>query len=111
MLDKPDFSYLPSQLDPAVEFRTQVFRQFHAGSERMAKLEQATEHNSQALDAATKEIQAQREDTAEMIELFKAMKGGFKVLGWLGLLAKWAVAISAGVGLLMKLTGWSWPGR
>lgn len=77
----------------------------------MTKLEEATAHNSQALDAATKEIRAQREDTAEMIELFQAMKGGFKVLGWLGLLAKWGVAIVGGVGLIMKFTGVSWPGK
>lgn len=93
----------------AAAFRASVFSQFRAGSERMAKLEQATEHNSQALDAATKEIRAQREDTAEMIELFQAMKGGFKVLGWLGLFAKWVVAIGAGVGLLAKLTNTPWP--
>lgn len=102
----------PDENSPEIksaEFRASVIAQFRAGSERMAKLEQATEHNSQALDAATKEIRAQREDTAEMIELFQAMKGGMKVLGWIGLFAKWAAAIAAGLGLLAKLTNTPWP--
>jgi hypothetical protein len=108
-----EFQY-PSDNNPearAAEFRAMVSQQFRTGGERMTKLEAATEHNSVAIEAATKQIQAQTEATAEMIELFQAMKGGMKVLGWIGLFAKWAAAIAAGVGLIMKLTGWSWPGK
>lgn len=106
-----EFNY-PSDNNPearAAEFRSMVSQQFRAGGERMTKLEEATEHNSERIESAINEIRAQRNDTAEMIELFQAMKGGMKVLGWIGLFAKWAAAIGAGLGLLAKLTNTPWP--
>ena len=34
-------------------------------------------------------------DTGEFLEIFKAMRGGFKVLGWLGTAAKWTASLGA----------------
>ena len=34
-------------------------------------------------------------NTAELLDLFKSVKGGFKVMGWLGRFAKWVAAILA----------------
>jgi hypothetical protein len=93
----------------AADFRASVTHQLRLGGERMGRLEEATDHNSAAIEAATKEIRAQREDTAELIEIFKAVKGGLKVLGWVGLLARWGAAIGAGAALLAKLTNTPWP--
>jgi hypothetical protein len=45
------------------------------------------------------DIKASVKETAdtskEMLELFSALKGGFKVLGWLGMLAKGAAGLAA----------------
>lgn len=102
----------PSDNNPearAAEFRTSVFHQFRAGAERMTQLEHAVEVNTRTTNENSAEIKAMRADTAEMVEIFMAMKGGFKVLEWLGRLAKWAAAIAAGVGLIVKLTGYTPP--
>lgn len=37
------------------------------------------------------------ENTNEMVEMFKAMKGGLKVLGWFGTVAKWIGGIAVAV--------------
>lgn len=34
-------------------------------------------------------------DTAEMLDIVKSVKGGFKVMGWLGTFAKWVAGIVA----------------
>jgi hypothetical protein len=49
------------------------------------------------------------DSTDEMLQVFKAMKGGFKVLEWFGRIAKWFAAMVAGLAALYKLTGWEWP--
>lgn len=35
------------------------------------------------------------EGTTELLDLFKSVKGGFKVMGWLGGFAKWFAGIAA----------------
>jgi len=51
------------------------------------------------------------EDFAEMLAIFRSAKGFFRVLGWIGVAAKWTI----GVGLLV-VAGWTlittghWPG-
>lgn len=102
----------PSDNNPEArqaEFRSSVYHQFRIGGERMTRLEEATDHNTKVTSENTAEIRAMRAETAEMVEIFMAMKGGFKVLEWLGRLAKWAAAIAAGVGLLIKFTGYTPP--
>ena len=34
-------------------------------------------------------------DTTELLDLFKSVKGGFKVMGWLGQFAKWIAGVGA----------------
>lgn len=34
-------------------------------------------------------------DTTELLDLFKSVKGGFKVMGWLGQFAKWFAGLTA----------------
>ena len=42
----------------------------------------------QAIEAELHQLRQLREDMAEMLDFFKAMKGAFKVLNWVGALAK-----------------------
>lgn len=60
------------------------------------------------IDTST-QIREMHDSTDEMLQVFKAMKGGFKVLEWLGRLLKWFAAIVAGGAALCKLMGWNWP--
>lgn len=36
-------------------------------------------------------------DTAALLEIFQSVKGGFKVMGWLGVVAKWVAAMVAAI--------------
>lgn len=68
-------------------------------SARMDRLEV----NMLANTAITQDIKS---DTAEFLEIFKAMKGGVKTLGWLGNLAKWLAGLGAAfVGLYYSFKG------
>lgn len=49
------------------------------------------------LNANTELTQRIREDTSELVEMFKALKGGLKVLGWFGTMAKWVGGIALAV--------------
>lgn len=48
-------------------------------------------------------------DTRELLEIFHSLKGGFRVLGWLGLFAKWVGGVAGAVygawQLYLKYTG------
>ncbi|RSZ56143.1 hypothetical protein HF313_09740 [Massilia atriviolacea] len=55
---------------------------FHAFNERLVKVEANLERNN--------------EMTALLLELFSAAKTGFKVLGWVGEVVKWAGMIAGG---------------
>jgi hypothetical protein len=69
---------------------------------------------SEATKLAVTELRAQgdathatvvklEQDTAEFLAIFGAMKGGFKVLGWLGVFAKWIATIGGGCALAWAL--------
>ena len=64
----------------------QVNKRFNQGSERMAAIERD-------LKAATQELQERNQQMAELLEFFAAMKGAFKVLNWVGKVAKPLAAI------------------
>lgn len=55
---------------------------FHAFNERLVKVEANLERNN--------------EMTALLLELFSAAKTGFKVLGWVGEVVKWAGMVAGG---------------
>ena len=64
----------------------QVNKRFNQGSERMAAIERD-------LKAATQELQERNQQMSELLEFFTAMKGAFKVLNWVGKVAKPLAAI------------------
>lgn len=63
---------------------------FHALNARVATVEAAVKENTRITAAIAT-------DTSELLELFRAAKGGFKVVGWMGGALKWAAAIGAAV--------------
>lgn len=80
----------------------QINDKFDKGSARMAGIERE-------LAATRKELHELRTQLADLLEFFEAMRGAFKVLNWLGKLAKPAAAI-VGLGAAC-ITAWSaWRG-
>lgn len=59
----------------------QVNARFDKGAQRMAIIERD-------LTKATQELHATRKDLQEVLDILAAMRGGFRVLDWLGKLAK-----------------------
>lgn len=59
-------------------------------SQRIDKLEASMSENT----TLTYGIKA---DTSEFLEVFRAVRGGFKVLGWLGNIAKWVAGLAAAI--------------
>ena len=80
----------------------QVNKRFNQGSERMAAIERD-------LKVATQELHERNQQMAELLEFFTAMKGAFKVLNWVGKVAKTLEAIVmlgvACVGFLTAIKG------
>ena len=64
----------------------QVNKRFNQGSERMAAIERD-------LKVATQELHERNQQMSELLEFFTAMKGAFKVLNWVGKVAKPLAAI------------------
>ena len=79
-----------------------IRRQLSDGAARMARIEDGLAANTAATEAI-------RVSTAELVEVFRAMQGAFKVLNWLGRLARpmsYIVALAAaGVGLWSAIKG------
>jgi hypothetical protein len=74
--------------------------------DRVGRLEVGLAENT----AATRRIEASalrnELDTSEMLDLFRSARGGFKVLGHVGSLIKWAAAVGASlVALYFTLKG------
>jgi hypothetical protein len=72
------------------EWRKHVCERLREGSARMDCLETGLGANT----ALTQKIS---EDTTDLVEMFKALKGGLKVLGWFGTVAKWIGGIAVAV--------------
>lgn len=51
---------------------------------------------TEATNEVKTDVKAIKESTAEIVAMFQAGKGAFKVLGWLGSIAKWVGAIAGG---------------
>lgn len=58
--------------------------------DRVGRLEKGLADNT----AATARVE---ENTAEMIDLFRSAKGGFRVLAGIGSVLKWATAVAASI--------------
>lgn len=72
-----------AQLNYLATLITKVEEQIGDGKTRMDKFEKALAVNNEL--------------TGEIHAMFTAGKGGFKVLGWLGSIVKWAGMIAAGL--------------
>ena len=80
----------------------QVNQKFDNGSARMAGIERE-------LTATRKELHELKQQLQDLLDFFEAMRGAFKVLNWLGKLAKPTAAI-VGLGAAC-VTAWSaWRG-
>ena len=80
----------------------QINQKFDNGSARMAGIERE-------LTATRKELHELKQQLQDLLEFFEAMRGAFKVLNWLGKLAKPTAAI-VGLGAAC-VTAWSaWRG-
>ena len=66
----------------------QVNKRFNQGSERMAAIERDLKAATQGLHEVRQELHQRNQQLAELLEFFTAMKGAFKVLNWLGKIAK-----------------------
>ena len=73
----------------------QINQKFDNGSARMAGIERE-------LTATRKELHELKQQLQDLLEFFEAMRGAFKVLNWLGKLAKPTAAI---VALCVALAG------
>lgn len=62
--------------------------QYADRQQRLQSLEAAMSANA----VATERLAG---DTKELLDLFHSVKGGFKVMGWLGGFAKWVAGIAA----------------
>ena len=77
---------------PAVS-RQQINERFDKGSERMAAIERDLKAATQGLHEVRQELQERNQQMADLLEFFTAMKGAFKVLNWVGKVAKPLAAI------------------
>lgn len=83
----PDAS-MREMLHDAVDTSADVNRRMGALEGRMTAVEQGVKENTVLTSGIA-------EGTTELLDLFKSVKGGFKVMGWLGNFAKWVAGIAA----------------
>ncbi len=77
-------------------------------SDRMDDMETLQTELKTAIDENTAMTTQVRDNTEEMVELFKTMKGGLKILAALGTVAKWISAVSAaGAVVWLATKGWA----
>lgn len=93
---------LHDAVDVQVLTSAEVLRRFESLESRMQGVEKGVRDNT----TITSGIAG---DTSELLDLFKSVKGGFKVMGWLGNFAKWiagfAAAFAAIYAFVMTLKG------
>lgn len=82
-----------NQILPAVA-RT-IAARFDEGSERMGRIEGDVAAVRAELQDNTRTTNQLAASTADLVEFFEAMRGAFKVLNWIGKLAKPLGAIAA----------------
>lgn len=91
---------------PAVTLQ-QINARFDKGSQRMADIERDLSTANAELAATRKELHELRNQLGDLLEFFEAMRGAFKVLNWLGKLAKPTAAIvGLGAACITAWTAW-----
>ncbi|MFZ7309796.1 hypothetical protein [Comamonas jiangduensis] len=87
----------------------QINQKFDNGSVRMAGIERDHGGTVKELAATRKELHELKQQLADLLEFFEAMRGAFKVLNWLGKLAKPTAAI-VGLGASVMAAYAAWRG-
>lgn len=70
---------------------------------RMWELSSRVKVVEDKIDSNTQATLEGNRDAREILEIFQAVRGGLRVLGWLGTAAKWVAGIAAAVGGLWTL--------
>lgn len=70
---------------------------------RLGAIEDALVHGDSRMAALEKAVAHNTELTAEIRELIAAAKLGFRVLGWIGVGAKWVAGIATAIGAVWGL--------
>jgi hypothetical protein len=73
--------------------RKQINERLDKGSERVVAVERDLQALAQGLHEERKELQELKQQLADLLEFFTAMKNAFKVLNWVGKVAKPLAAI------------------
>ena len=92
----PDPS-MREMLHDAVDTSADVNRRLGALESRVTNVEKGVEKVEKGVAENTKLTTGIAEGTTELLDLFKSVKGGFKVMGWLGHFAKWIAGIAAAI--------------
>lgn len=66
----------------------QINKRFDDGSARMAEIERGQSSIARELEHTRKELHELKQQLADLLEFFGAMRGAFRVLNWMGRLAK-----------------------
>lgn len=88
MTDQANHDETMDALNTASEERVISSCELHALHRRVGSVEEALKTNTQL-------TQTVGEDTRELLDLFRAAKGGFKVMGWMGEGLKWVGIVAA----------------
>lgn len=97
MTDKTNHDETMDMLTAAGEERAASSTELHALHRRVTSVEDALASN-------TKLTQSVGDDTRELLELFIAAKGGFKVMGWLGEGLKWLGIVATALAAIWAAT-------
>lgn len=84
------------------QWRGYVLKALDAGEKRMDSMDSKIDANTEKLESIDK-------NTSKFLEVFNAMEGGFKVLGWLGAGLKWITATITAFSLFWKMVTGRWP--
>lgn len=84
------------------QWRSHVKEQFQRGHKRMDAMQEGH-------DTLSKVVGELNETSKEFLEVFKAGKGGLKVLGWAGECLKWIGIVVGTITTLYKTCTGKWP--
>lgn len=100
----------PSESEDLKELTMRVLRiegELSVGASRMARTEAAAEQIRADLEENTKMTKEVLGGLGDVVEFFTAMKGAFKVLNWLGAVAK-PIAAIVGLGTAAMVAWRAW---
>ena len=85
------------------QLKKEVDSRFKKGSSRMDTLEDLIDENRTAHAANAAALAENTRLTKDILDMFSAVKGGFRVLGWVGVAAKWIGGIAGAVAAVWAL--------